>query len=82
MAAETTCPRDLLRYRGQTVARGVASPDTLLSRSRYLLQCLASIIAASGTATTVARNMSVVCCERVLLEQQQGQLLPKHTATP
>eukprot|EP00965_Chrysotila_dentata_P240448 6203725-Pleurochrysis_carterae.AAC.1 len=26
----------------------VASPDTLLPRSRYLLQCLASIIAASG----------------------------------
>eukprot|EP00965_Chrysotila_dentata_P073992 2443518-Pleurochrysis_carterae.AAC.1 len=27
---------------------GVASPDTLPSRSRYLLQCLASMIAASG----------------------------------
>eukprot|EP00965_Chrysotila_dentata_P087757 2897740-Pleurochrysis_carterae.AAC.1 len=27
---------------------GVASPDILISRSRYLLQCLASNIAASG----------------------------------
>eukprot|EP00965_Chrysotila_dentata_P055590 1844359-Pleurochrysis_carterae.AAC.3 len=44
---------------------GMASLNTLLSRSRYLLQCLAFIIAASGRDDyTVVR-----------------QLLPKHTTT-
>eukprot|EP00965_Chrysotila_dentata_P119262 3942493-Pleurochrysis_carterae.AAC.1 len=27
----------------QTISKGVTSPDTLMSRSCYLLQCLASI---------------------------------------
>eukprot|EP00965_Chrysotila_dentata_P256477 6212549-Pleurochrysis_carterae.AAC.7 len=48
-------------------APGVASPSTLLSRSRYLLQSLAFSIAASG---------------RDDYGRAPGQLLPEHTATP
>eukprot|EP00965_Chrysotila_dentata_P223209 6193449-Pleurochrysis_carterae.AAC.3 len=62
---------------------GVASPDTLVSRSRHLLQCLASNIAASGGGDyTVARQISVMRGEGILLIYKQGQLLPDHTTTP
>eukprot|EP00965_Chrysotila_dentata_P102158 3372429-Pleurochrysis_carterae.AAC.1 len=60
---------------------GVASPSTLLLRSRYLLQSLATKLQLSGATTTVARNASVVCGMEAC-KQQQGQLLPKHGTTP
>eukprot|EP00965_Chrysotila_dentata_P098308 3250127-Pleurochrysis_carterae.AAC.1 len=64
-------------------ASSVASPSTQLSRSRYLLQSLAFLIATSDRDDdAVVRTMSVMCGGRSCYYYKQGQLLPEHTATP
>eukprot|EP00965_Chrysotila_dentata_P257302 6212843-Pleurochrysis_carterae.AAC.1 len=54
-----------------------------MSRSRYLLQCLASILQLAVAATAVARRMSVKCGEGILLIKQTRPATPRahdHTA--
>eukprot|EP00965_Chrysotila_dentata_P046397 1541707-Pleurochrysis_carterae.AAC.1 len=62
-----------------------AAPELKVTNRRcgavYPLTIMRLKLLAVAT-TTVVRKVSVVCGNKILLLQQQGQLLPKHTTAP
>eukprot|EP00965_Chrysotila_dentata_P175713 5800502-Pleurochrysis_carterae.AAC.1 len=60
----------------------LASPSTLISRSRYLLQSLAFMIAANGCDDYGRASNECSVWKGNIVMTTKGQLLPEHTTTP